>query len=121
MKKEQKSEKVLPINVYDDTQMVASGIRPKLLKSRDKSLWSKTHHEREEWKKVRRVLIPKGNWSAPEKFEFKGRLTVHAKNENKTTYSFNCKKSEINYLVSKFKSPIKVLWNGKDLSSEYLH
>lgn len=115
-----KDEKV---NVNNDAEMVMLGIRPRLVRPRDSSVWTKTEKEREAWKKHRRFPAPNYGWAPPTKVSrFIGRLIVHVKGMDKTTFSHNCPESDLSYILSKYKnehySITKAFWNGKEINPE---
>lgn len=123
MKKEKKEEK--RVNVNNDLEMVSLGIRNKKLTPRDPSVWTKTDKEREAWKKQRRFPAPSSRWGSEKRYpKFNGRLILHVKYSDKTTYSHSCYEEDIPYIIGKYKSGkcsvTKVWWNGKDVSSKYL-
>lgn len=120
MKKEEKK-----VDVTNDAQMVALGLRNPLVTPRDSSVWTKTEKERNLWKKYRHFPAPNYGWAAPAKpTKFIGRLIVNVKGLDKTTYCHNCAKVDIPYLLSKYKSErssiVKAFWNGKEIDPERL-
>lgn len=121
MKAETKKEE--KVNVNNDAEMVSLGIRPKPLRPRDPSVWSKTEKEREAWKKCRRFPAPNYGWAPPTKAsKFTGQLIVHVKGMDKTTYKHNCSEADLSYILGKYKnehcSIVKVFWNGKEINPE---
>lgn len=123
MKKEEK--KVEPVNVNDDAMMVSLGIRKPFVQPRDPSVWTKTEKERKAWKKQRNFPTPNSRWAAPTRSSrFTGRLIVHVKGMDKTTYSHICPETDVQYLLGKYKSDnssiIRAFWNGKEIDPERL-
>lgn len=123
MKKDEK--KVESVDVNNDAQMVALGIRPPHLKPRDPSVWSKTEKERKAWKKQRHFPAPDTRWAPPTKpSKFIGQLIVHVRGLEKTTYRHDCPETDLSYLLSKYKNEfctiVKVFWNGKEINPERL-
>ena len=121
MKAEEKKEE--KVNVNNDAEMVMLGIRPRLVRPRDPSVWTKTEKEREAWKKHRRFPAPNYGWASPTKVSrFIGRLIVHVKGMDKTTFSHNCPESDLSYILGKYKnehcSITKAFWNGKEINPE---
>lgn len=121
MKAEEKKEE--KVNVNNDAEMVMLGIRPRLVRPRDSSVWTKTEKEREAWKKHRRFPAPNYRWAPPTKVSrFIGRLIVHVKGMDKTTFSHNCLESDLSYILGKYKnehcSITKAFWNGKEINPE---
>lgn len=123
MKKDEK--KIEPVDVNNDAQMVAFGIRPPHLKPRDPSVWSKTEKERKAWKKQRHFPAPNTRWAPPVKpSKFVGRLIVHVRGLEKTTYRHDCPETDLPYLLGKYKNEfctiVKAFWNGKEIDPERL-
>lgn len=123
MKKEEK--KVGPVDVNNDAQMVALGIRPSHVKPRDPSVWTKTEKERKAWRKQRHFPAPDTRWAAPVRpSRFIGRLIVHVKGLDKTTYRHDCPETDLAYLLGKYKNEhctiVKAFWNGKQIDPERL-
>lgn len=121
MKKEEK--KVEPVDVNNDAQMVALGIRPPHVKPRDPSVW--TEKERKAWRKQRHFPAPDTRWAAPVRpSRFIGRLIVHVKGLDKTTYRHDCPETDLAYLLGKYKNEhctiVKAFWNGKQIDPERL-
>lgn len=124
-KEEKKKEEDKRVDVNNDAEMVALGIRNPHIKPRDPSVWTKTEKERKAWKKQRRFPAPNSRWMPPViTSQFKGRLTVNVKGLGKTTYSHNCPETDIPYLLGKYKSEhssiIRAFWNGKEIDPERL-
>lgn len=126
MKREvKKKEEDKKVDVHNDSEMVSLGIRCPLMTPRDPSVWTKTEKERKAWKRQRRFPAPTSRWAPPVKpSRFTGRLIVHVRGLDKTTYCHNCPEIDIPYLLSKYKSEdssiIKVFWNGKEIDPERL-
>ena len=123
MKKEEK--KVEPADVNNDAQMVALGIRPPHVKPRNPSVWTKTEKERKAWRKQRHFPAPDTSWAAPMRpSRFIGRLIVHVKGLDKTTYRHDCPETDLAYLLGKYKNEhctiVKAFWNGKQIDPERL-
>lgn len=123
MKKEEK--KVDPVNVNNDAEMVALGIRNPFVQPRDPSVWTKTEKERKAWRKQRNFPAPDSRWAAPIRVSrFTGRLIVHVKGMDKTTYSHTCPDTDVQYLLGKYKSDkssiVRAFWNGKEIDPERL-
>lgn len=123
MKKEEK--KVEPVDVNNDAQMVALGIRPPHVKPRNPSVWTKTEKERKAWRKQRHFPAPDTSWAAPIRpSRFIGRLIVHVKGSDKTTYRHDCPETDLAYLLGKYKNEhctiVKAFWNGKQIDPERL-
>lgn len=122
VKREREDEKV---DVYNDAEMVALGIRNPFVKPRDPSVWTKTEKERAAWKQHRRFPAPNYGWAAPTKSSrFIGRLIVSVKGLDKTTYCHKCSDIDLPYILSKYKtersSIIRAFWNGKEINPEVL-
>lgn len=122
MKKEEKKEEK-KVDITNDAEMVMLGIRPRLVTPRDPSVWTKTEKERKAWRSQRRFPAPSTQWAPPTKpSKFVGRLIVHVKGLEKTTYSHDCYESDLSYILGKYKtekcSITKAFWNGKEVDPE---
>lgn len=120
MKKE-----VKPVDVNNDAMMVAEGIRNPFVRKRDQSVWSKSDKERKAWKKRRHFPVPDTRWSPPTKYTgFTGKLIVNVRGLEKTTFSHTCLETDIQYLLSKYKSDkcaiVRAFWNGREINPEGL-
>lgn len=121
-----KSEKqASPVNINNDEEMVRLGIRPPKVNPRDPSVWSKTEKERQIWRKVKNFPAPDTRWAAPIKSsKFIGRLIVHVRGLDKTTYRHDCYQSDLPYILKKYENEsstiVKAFWNGKEINTEYL-
>ena len=127
MKKEEKKKKEedLRVDVNNDAEMVALGIRNPHVKPRDPSVWTKTEKERRAWKKQRRFPAPDTRWAPPTRTSrFTGRLIVHVKGLDKTNYRHDCPETHVPYLLSNYKSErssiVRAFWNGKEIAPERL-
>lgn len=112
-----------PVDVTNDAEMVAAGLRQPSVTPRDKSVWEKTDKERRLWKKQRRFPAPDSRWAAPDKTGgLPGKLVVQVDGLEKTTFSHKCTTTDVRYLLSKYKtensSIIKCSWNGKEFNPE---
>lgn len=114
-----KDKKITPVNVNNDLEMINLGIRCPKRSCRDISVWSKTEKERQLWKKYRRFPSPKTNWpSSGRHSAFKAKLIINAGSK---TYSYNCSKEDISYLLEKHKpNVVRAFWNGKEISAKIL-
>lgn len=125
-KKIEKNEEDLRVNVYDDAEMVALGIRPRNLEPRDPAIWTKNSIEKKNAKLVRQHLkhyFEGTRWAAPRRsIPIPGKLIVQLKRNNAykhTTYSFECMQHDIpriigHYKVGKNESLVSwYKWNGK--------
>lgn len=124
-KEEKKKEGDKKVDVTNDAEMVALGIRNPNLTPRDPSVWTKTEKERKAWKKQRNFPAPNSRWAAPVKVSrFIGRLVVNVKGLDKTTYCHNCPETDIPYLLNKYRSErssiVRAFWNGKEIDPERL-
>jgi hypothetical protein len=121
----QKKVELDPVHVHNDAEMVSLKLRQPLKARRDPSVWTKTEKERRLWKQHRRFPVPDSKWSAPTKVSrFVGRLTVHVRGLDKTTYSHKCVETDVPYLLSKYRTDksmiIRAFWNGKEIDPERL-
>nr|DAJ71567.1 MAG TPA: hypothetical protein [Caudoviricetes sp.]DAN75112.1 MAG TPA: hypothetical protein [Caudoviricetes sp.] len=124
-KEEKKKEEDKRVDVNNDAEMVALGIRNPFVTPRDPSVWTKTEKERKAWKKQRRFPAPDSRWAPPARTSrFVGRLIVNVKGLDKTTYRHDCPETDIPYLLSKYKSEhssiVRAFWNGKEIDPERL-
>lgn len=138
IKKIKKQREVKPVDVYNDAEMVALGLRLPKYPGRDKSIWSKTAKEKALLKKMKRSCTTKLNrgWGAPPKsIPIPGKLIVRIKPSDKftmvtkegkvlkkTTYSHECIQSDIPRILSRYVEGnnnafhsivINYSWNGK--------
>lgn len=138
-KKIAKKEVDLRVDINNDAEMVALGIRPKNLVPRDPSVWTKTYQDKKNAKIVRHKLkhaFDHTNWPAPFRpIPIPGKLIISikkhknfAENKNgktfyKTTFSYKCIQSDIPSILDKYVLKngdsknvliIKYKWNGKD-------
>lgn len=148
MKKIQKKEHDSGwVDVHNDAQMVSLGIRCKLAEPRDPSVWTKTKSEKKSAKWARRQLkhaFDHASWPAPFRpIEIPGKLIIRIKKTSKfskvmsngvkfykTTFSHECKQSDIPEILSKYmirgknKQDITLVqwykWNGKTYSADEL-
>lgn len=125
MKKIEKKREDMRVDVNNDAEMVALGIRNPHVLPRDPSVWTKTEKERRAWRKQRHFPAPDSRWAPPVKVSrFTGRLTVNVRGLDKTTYSHNCPETDIPYLLGKYKSEhssiVRAFWNGKEIDPEHL-
>lgn len=117
------------VDVHNDDAVRAAGIiRPFDQVPRDKSVWTKTPHERRILRNVKHSYSTDMHFhSIPFKFiRVSGKLIVQLK-KNKTfpntTYSFKCWQSDIPNIISKFidnkqrNVVAKYTWNGKTFIS----
>lgn len=123
MKKGEKKEENRKVDVNNDAEMIALGIRNPHVKPHDPSVWIKTEKERKAWKKQRRFPAPNLRWAPPTRaLRFIGRLIINVKGFDKTTYCHNCSEMDIPYLLSKYKgehsSIVRAFWNGKEIDPE---
>jgi len=92
-------------SIVTDEEMVEMGMRPKNLEPRDQSLWSKTSKEREAWHKVRNVPAPEVSSRKVSSYDpFTVKLIVHTIGMEKTTFSHICKKSQVPFILNKYKT-----------------
>lgn len=141
MKKIQKKEHNSGwIDVSNDDLMVSLGIRNPKIQPRDPSVWTKTKSEKKSAKWARRQLkhaFDHCNWSAPHRsVDIPGKLIIRIKKTSKfsgvmsngvkfykTTFSHDCKLSDISSVLSKYmirgkdKQNVTLVqwykWNGK--------
>lgn len=140
-KKIEKKEENLRVDVNNDAEMVALGIRPRNLEPRDPSVWVKSYQDKKNAKLVKHYLkhaFDYVNWPAPKRpIPVPGTLIITIrKNKDfsdkqsngklfyKTTFSHRCIQSDIPELLSKYVSKtkngnetslvIKYKWNGKE-------
>lgn len=124
-KEEKKREEDGRVDVTNDAEMVALGIRNPSITPRDSSVWTKTEKERRALKKWRHFKTPDSRWAPHKKTSgFMGRLIVNVSGLDKTTYSHNCSETDVPYLLNKYKSErssiVKAFWNGKEIDPERL-
>lgn len=134
MKKIKKQREVKPVDIHNDAEMVALGLRLPAYPGRDESVWSKTAKEKALLKKMKHSCTTKldRGWGAPPKsIPIPGRLIVRIKPSDnfimvtkegkilkKTTYSHKCIQSDIPRILSKYTEKgnsivISYSWNGK--------
>lgn len=118
-----KEVKVDPVDVNNDAEMVSLGIRKPMVRQRDPFVWTKSEKERKAWKKHRHFPAPNMNWGAPAKVSrFCGRLTVNVRGLDKTTFSYYCLESDVQYLLSKYKKDncaiVRAFWNGREVNPD---
>lgn len=125
-KKFEKNEEDLRVDVSNDAEMVALGIRPKNLEPRDPSIWTKSSIDKKNAKLVRQYTkhyFEGTRWAAPQRsIPIPGKLIVQLKRNKAfkhTTYSYKCMQHDIprilgHYRVGKNESLINwYKWNGK--------
>ena len=138
MKKIRKQKEIEPVDVHNDAEMVALGLRNPIYPGRDQSVWSKTDKEKDFLKKMKHSCtsdLDRG-WGAPIKsIPIPGKLIVRIKPSDnftvvakdgrvmkKTTYSHKCIQSDIPRILSKYAESdgkvsysivINYSWNGK--------
>lgn len=140
-KKIEKKEENLRVDVNNDAEMVALGIRPKNLEPRDPSVWTKSRQDKKNAKLVKHHLkhaFEYTKWPAPKRsIPISGKLIVLIKKDKKfsekqsdrkfiykTTFSHKCNQSDIPELLSKYTTlnknnenvslVVKYKWNGKE-------
>lgn len=117
------------IDIHDEELMIAFGIHPQMLASKDSSVWTKTEQERKLLKKYRSEHKGKMHIGTPPKREIpvKAKMIVQLKKNKKfkhTTYSKVCYMDQIDDVLSSFyeldnrtKLPVNVVlkysFNGK--------
>lgn len=125
MKKEDKRKEDQRVDITNDAEMVALGIRNPKVAPRDLSVWTKTEKERKLLKKYHHFPTPESHWAPPVKTSrFIGRLIVNVNGLEKTTFSHHCSETDIPYLLSRYKSEhssiVRAFWNGKEINPERL-
>lgn len=145
IEKQAKEEKV---NVYDDAEMVALGIRNPKVPPRDPKVWTKTIEEKAKARVAKNSIksqFSSGWGHSCRTIPVYGKLIVYIKPSsrfcmvdpktgkkiNKTVFSHNCGQSDISRILSKYKEidnklnvsysiVTKYSWNGKTYNSKEL-
>lgn len=134
MKKIKKQREVEPVDIYNDAEMVALGLRLPAYPGRDESVWSKTAKEKALLKKMKHsctTKLDRGWGASPKSIPIPGKLIVRIKPSDKfimvtkegkilkkTTYFHECIQSDIPRILSKYVEKnnsivINYSWNGK--------
>ena len=128
--KKNKEEKD-PVDVNNDGQMVALGLRNPKAFERDPSVWSKTDEERKSLSYFKSMFdFNSSKWAAPQyKVGTPDKLIVYLKGfkrvekaafqkqQPRTTMSHTCVRSEIKDILASYKKQglqiVKYVWQGK--------
>ena len=114
------------IDIHDDELMIELGLRPKKGIPRDKSVWTKSHYERQALKSLRKLY--KGHIhfnSVPKKtIPVRAKLVIYLKKNKKfpkTTYSMECWQHEIDSILSNYCYNNPKTGSSENLVSRYVY
>lgn len=111
---------VEPVDLSNDQECIALGLRNPLVPQRIESLWRKTDKERKQLKKLKRSVptSPYG-WAPPTKeSEYFDTLIIQVRNFPKTTYVFKqCPNTSVINRIDSFgiRNIVKVYYGGRSI------
>ena len=102
------------VNVYDDAEMVSLGLRLPVRSERDASIWVKTEAEIKSLKKMKHDVSFASARKPNHNVGIKHVLSIHLKNNKKSTVSYRCYINEITGFLRLYKQSdiISYTYNG---------
>lgn len=111
---------VEPVDLSNDQECIALGLRNPVVPPRIESLWRKTDKERKQLKKLKRsVQTSPYGWAPPTKeSKYSDTLIIHVRNFPKTTYVFKqCPNMSVINRINSFGigNIVKVYYGGRSI------
>lgn len=114
-----KKKELPPVDVTNDAECIALGLRLPKRQPRDPSIWTKSNRDRQLIKKYKKSSsLADIGWAAPKReSKLVDKLIVNVKDNPKTTYCYkNCLDTNVSYILDRYeKSLVKAFYGGKQI------